>query len=118
MASPAQISTDNGQGEKYDPDSDHRAECKEYERHVRSVPRRNLLEASHFPVPTVRQDEAAQIRNIDGPQVGLLFLIRQSEQGKRNSPSGVPTSLHGGQLDRLVPARVEPVLVAQDHLKR
>ena len=76
MAAPSQISTENRQSEEYHADSDHRAKRKEYNWHVGSVLRRNLLKPSYFSVPTVRQDEAAQMRNIDGPEVSGGLLIR------------------------------------------
>ena len=66
----------------------------------------------------MRQDQAAEIGNIDSVAVALGLFVGDGEHRERRGADGVPESLDRGDLGRLILQRVEAVLVAEKHLQR
>ena len=101
------------------PIADHDAEREEHRHQRRTVGRRHALEAGKQAVRVVREDQRAAVRDRD-LEHGSSRSSRPARRRctKRAGLAAVPVRLHGGDLDRLVLQRVEPVLVADEELQR
>ena len=66
----------------------------------------------------MRQNETAEIGHLDRVIVSLAALIGKREQGQRHLGTGVPERLDRSELGRLVPACIEAMLIADEHLQR
>ena len=66
----------------------------------------------------MRQDQAAEIRDVDRVAIALLRLIGNRKQGQRCGTDTVPAGFDRGDLGGLILKAVEPVAVAEEDLQR
>ena len=117
-AAAAQHPADGDECEHQQADADHDPEREEHDRHRGPLINGELLQTTHRPVERMGQDEAAEIRHVDRVPVPLGGLIGNRKQGQRHAGSGLPPRFDRRDLGRLVLARIETVLVPNDHLQR
>jgi hypothetical protein len=117
-AVPAQPQAEQADGGQQQADPNHDAEGIEHDRHRRSVLRWYLAQPLDLAVPRVGQDHAAESGDADLVAVGGGRLVGDREQQHRDAARGLPVPLHRRHLHRLVMDRVQPVQVADHHLRR
>ena len=64
------------------------------------------------------QNEAAEIGDFNREAMVCGRIVGNAEQRQRRRLAGVVAGLDRGELGRLVFQRVEPVLIAEEHLQR
>ena len=106
------------QAEHQQADADHDAEGEEGERHRRPLVGGKILQALDRAVEAVRQDQAAEIGDLDGEAVGSACVVGNGEEDERDCAAGLPMRLDRRELGRLVLERVQPMLVADEDLQR
>ena len=117
-AAEPQDRTPQRQAEHGEADAHHDAKTVEWDRHVGPVRHRERVQALDLAVPTVRLEQAQDVRDGDGPGVAVVLLVRPGEDVPARVDAavrvvGLVVALHGGQHGRLVLGHGQPHAVAE-----
>jgi len=101
-------------------EADHDAESPEHDRRVRPILRSEILQSRNLAVPTVGQNQAAEMWHFDRIARRLGGHVGPAEQDQRHTFAGLalPMPFDRGDLRRLMLARHEPVRIANSDLYR
>jgi hypothetical protein len=115
----AQQQAHERQQDHQQPEARHDPEAPEHDQRIGPVVLREIFQPLDLAIPGVRQDQAAQVRDLDRIAGDFRVHVRKADQVERGATFlGLPQAFDRGNLRRLVLAGIQAVLVAHQRLHR